>query len=250
MFIPRSIFSVKKDRADYRDYSYNFPENNEPEESVDLRPWCSPVEDQLQLGSCVGQAIVGAFEMTINKLYPDRFVDLSRLFVYYNARYLDGYTDEDVGTYVRNGIKAVNKWGVCKEEVWPYLVERFAQAPSIPCYQDASARLITNYYRIRTRKDMIGALNLNYPVVISMKVYDSFYELNEPGIDVMPMPGPKEELIGGHAVTLVGYDLIKSQFLARNSFGADWAMNGYFWVPFDFVPNNFMDCWIFDIELT
>lgn len=59
-----------------------------------------------------------------------------------------------------------------------------------------------------------------------------------------------ENLIGGHAVTFVGYDLTKKLFLARNSFGEDWCMDGYFLVPFDYAENDFMDSWVFDIELS
>jgi C1A family cysteine protease len=48
----------------------------------------------------------------------------------------------------------------------------------------------------------------------------------------------------------VGYDLTKKLFLARNSFGEDWCMGGYFWVPFDYAKKDFMDSWTFDIQLT
>jgi C1A family cysteine protease len=43
--------------------------------------------------------------------------------------------------------------------------------------------------------------------------------------------------------------LPKKLFLARNSFGEDWADDGYFLVPFDYAEQDFMDNWTFDIEL-
>jgi C1A family cysteine protease len=241
-------FRVRADPLDWRDRYYNFARIEQPRDYVDLRIWASPVEDQLHLGSCVGQAVVGAYELLLNKADRNRFTDLSRLFVYYNARLLDNAVEEDVGAYVRDGIKAVNKYGVCSESTWPYLVERFALAPSIQSYEDAQRRLIKKYYRIDDIKDIIDALNTDSPVVTSMNVYDSFYELDR-GKKILPMPRASEDLIGGHAVTFVGYDLPKKLFLARNSFGEDWGDRGYFWVPFDYAEKDFMDNWTFDIEL-
>lgn len=240
---------VKADLPDWRDRHYNFARIESPRDYVDLRPWASPVEDQLHLGSCVGQAVVGAYELLLNRADRSKFTDLSRLFVYYNARLLDNSVEEDVGAYVRDGIKAVNKYGVCSELTWPYLIERFANAPSIQSYEEARSRIIKKYYRIQNLKDIIDSLNANNPVVTSMNVYDSFYELDAGGKKILPMPTASENVIGGHAVTFVGYNLPKKLFLARNSFGTDWGDQGYFWVPFDYAEQDFMDNWSFDIEL-
>lgn len=245
----RNDFKVRADPQDWRDRYYNFARIESPRERVDLRPWASPVEDQLHLGSCVGQAVVGAYELLLNKADRNKFVDLSRLFVYYNARLLDNAVEEDVGAYVRDGIKAVNKYGVCSELAWPYLIEKFANTPSVQSYEEARRRLIKKYYRIENIKDIVDALNADNPVVTSMNVYDSFYELDYGKKTILPMPKPNEDLIGGHAVTFVGYDLPRKLFLARNSFGTDWGDHGYFWVPFDYAEKDFMDNWTFDIEL-
>jgi len=243
-------FRVKADPQDWRDRYYNFARAASPREYVDLRPWASPVEDQLHLGSCVGQAVVGAYELLLNKLDKTKFTDLSRLFVYYNARLLDNVVDEDVGAYTRDGIKAVNKYGVCSEQLWPYLVYKFSHAPNINSYNDARTRTIKKYYRIGNIEDMVDALNADCPVVTSMNVYDSFDDLEYSNNYILPMPTSNENLIGGHAVTFVGYDLTKKLFLARNSFGEDWCMGGYFWVPFDYAEKDFMDSWTFDIQLS
>lgn len=215
-----------------------------------MRNWCSPIEDQLELGSCVGQAVVGAYELMLNKIYPNRFVDLSRLFVYYNARYIDGpeYVLEDSGAYLRSGIKSLKLWGVCKEDLWPYLIENFDDAPSINSYEDAEHRTITKYYRVLSVDDMVSALNEGYPVVISMYVYENFYDIPTADYAVLDLP-TGNNLLGGHAVTLVGYDLDKKMFIARNSFGKDWGMSGYFYIPFDYANAEFIDSWIFDIAV-
>lgn len=240
-------FIVKKDPRDHRDLFCKVSNTANIKNKVDLREWCSPIEDQLHLGSCVGQAIVGAFELIINKLYPEKFKDLSRLFVYYNARLLDGYVDDDVGAYVRDGIKAVHKWGICTEEIWPYLINKFADTPSLESYIEAKQRLIHSYYRINSIDDIITSLGLEIPVVTGIQVFGDFDRL---GLDaVIPLPTDKDDILGGHAVTIVGYDNDKKYFICRNSFGEDWGDQGYFYMPYDYAEIYTMDAWMFNITI-
>src|SRR5215470_13038938 len=48
---------------------------------TDLRPWCSPVEDQLDLGSCTANAGVGVLEYFERRAF-NRYTNASRLFLY------------------------------------------------------------------------------------------------------------------------------------------------------------------------
>ena len=239
-------FIVIKDPVDSRDLICKAVNNN-LRNRVDLRQWCSPIEDQLHLGSCVAQAIVGAFELMTNKLYTNKFKDLSRLFLYYNARLLEGYTNEDVGVYVRDGIKAASQWGVCAEDLWPYLIKKFADTPLAESYIDAKTRLIDTYTRIETINDMISTINMDIPVVSGIQVFSGFDELR--GNEQIKMPSRRDELLGGHAICIVGYDNTKRHFICRNSFGEDWGDRGYFYMPYKYAENHSMDAWMFDIKL-
>ena len=49
-------FHWTKDKPDSRDYKY-IPTLAKTDSIVDLRQYCSPIEDQGNLGSCTGQAI-------------------------------------------------------------------------------------------------------------------------------------------------------------------------------------------------
>jgi C1A family cysteine protease len=240
-------YSVRKDRSDWRDRIYNF-KLADLRESVDLRKWASPIENQLHLGSCAGQAVVGAYELLLNKQYPDQFVDLSRLFVYYNARLLENTVDEDSGVYLRDAVKAVKQYGVCTELQWPYVIENYKMPPGINSYVEARHRTIKEYRRITNLNQMLDAINADCPVVFGTQVYDSFENLNL-GDTVLPMPQDTENILGAHAMCMVGYDRPKRLLLARNSFGVNWCINGYCWIPFDYADDNFMDMWTIDIEL-
>lgn len=241
-------YKVKADNEDWRDYIY-MSSQNPLKERVDLRPWCSRVEDQGHLGSCTGQSVAGAYELLLNKEQPEKFVDLSRLYVYYNARLIEGDTSEDEGAYLRDAVKAVHQYGVCSESIWPYNINHFAMRPTVESYEDGKNRNIRNYYRLLNVNDTVDALTNDLPVMFSFRVYSAFDNLEFTKNYILDMPGKTEQPIGGHAMVFVGYDLEKRLFLARNSFGADWCMRGYCWIPFQYVTDEVMDSWVFDIDL-
>lgn len=178
---------------------------------------------------------------------PEKFVQLSRLFIYYNIRLVEGTTDIDSGGYIRDGIRAINKYGICSEEMWPYYPTEYATPPPNSCYKDAATRSIKNYQRLNGVNDMLDAINNNQPVVFGMAVYNSFMDVDYYN-PVVPLPKNDEVSIGGHAMCMVGYDLPKQQFLAKNSFGDEWGMSGYCWMPFDYIRANVYDVWTFDLS--
>jgi C1A family cysteine protease len=55
--------------------------------SIDLRQWCSPIEDQGVLGSCTAHAGVGMIEYYERKSFG-RHIDASRLFLHKVTRNL------------------------------------------------------------------------------------------------------------------------------------------------------------------
>ena len=234
---------------DWRDQYYSF--NRIPlREEVDLMQWCSPVQEQLQLGSCSAQAIVGAYEILLNKEAPEKYVPLSKLFAYYNARLIEGNVTEDTGAFVRDIIKGVAQFGICKEILWPYIVENFKTVPPLECYNDARHRTIKNYYRLNGLSDILDALNSGFPVVFGMQVFPQFATMEMNNQDTVEIPPKGQELIGGHAMVLVGYNLNKQLVVARNSFGPDWGRHGHCWIPFEYIKKYTLDSWIFDIEIS
>ena len=51
--------------------------------------------------------------------------------------------------------------------------------------------------------------------------------------------------LGGHCVVAVGYDDSKQCFIVRNSWAADWGMQGYCTMPYAYLtdPNLASDFW-------
>jgi C1A family cysteine protease len=234
----------KADKPDNRDHKYSITYKEQPN-IVDLRPYCTPVENQGNLGSCTGQAIAGAIEL-LNKR-ANRSLDASRLFIYYYERLLLGTVNYDSGAYIRDGIKASYTYGAPIESLWPYNISKFKVAPSAPAKADALKRKVTSYQRIDNHDGCLDALNNGYPVVVGFNVYSSFETATVARTGIMPYPKlGKERLLGGHAVLLVGYDKDRQVYIARNSWGAGWGERGYFYMPFQVIQNTQMssDFWI------
>ena len=86
--------------------------------SIDLREWCSPIEDQGALGSCTAHAGAGIIEYYERKSFG-RHIDASRLFLYKVTRNLMKMKG-DTGAYLRTTMGAMVLFGVPPEEYWPY----------------------------------------------------------------------------------------------------------------------------------
>jgi C1A family cysteine protease len=106
---------------------------------------------------------------------------------------------------------------------------------------------ISSYHKLISIYYITEVLNYNKPVVFGMEIYDSFMDLNE-RISTVNFPGRKERSVGGHAMCMVGYDMRKRLFLAKNSFATTWGDNGYCWIPFDYIRQEGYDIWTFDIS--
>lgn len=211
---------------------------------VDLRPLCSPVEDQGELGSCTANALAGALEFLEVKDGVS-FEDVSRLFIYYNERVIEHTVSSDSGAMLRDGIKTLVKQGACNEELWPYDIRRFTAKPPTPCFRDATNHQVTSYRRISTVPEMRACLASGFPFVFGFVVYESFESASVAKTGIAPMPGRGERALGGHAVLAVGYDDRGRRFMVRNSWGTRWGQRGHFTMPYAYLndPNMARDFW-------
>jgi len=226
------------DIPDQRDFRYAAPRPllRKLPSKIDLTRLCPPVYDQGQLGSCTANAIGGAFEFELLKRDKAKDFMPSRLFIYYNEREIEHTVNSDSGALIRDGIKTVNKQGVCPENMWPYNPGQLTSKPSGSCYTDALNHQVTSYQRIaRNLNQMKGCLADGYPFVFGFTVYESFESVAVAKSGKLNMPKKGETTVGGHAVMCVGYNDIGKRFIIRNSWGPNWGLSGYFTMPYDYL---------------
>lgn len=226
-------FGLKPDPIDARDFKFKAIQQPVPvPEKVDLRKQLSKVEDQGTIGSCSANATAGCLEYLQIK-DGLKFFDVSRLFIYYTTRELEGTVEEDSGACLRDVIKAVAAKGYCSEATWPYKTERFAIKPSETAFKEAESNLISSYHSLEGITEMFNCLAEGYPFIFGLPLYASFNS------DWTRVTGkvemPNGNFIGNHAMCCVGYDIKKKVFIVRNSWGEQWGDFGFCYIPFSYM---------------
>ena len=250
-------YGWKPQLPDHRDRMF-LPRVSQPSKpTTDLRPQMPSVYDQGQLGSCTANSIAADVQYDLIRQGLPAFPP-SRLFIYYNERNMEGTVGQDAGAVIRDGIKSINALGVCDEVLWPYVESQFTVKPPQICYDQASTTKALQYEAVNQDLESIKqALTQGTPVVIGFTVYESFESLVVAQSGIMPMPGPDESVLGGHAVLIVGANDSQSPlngcppqcFIVRNSWGTSWGASGYFYAPFGYFtnPNLASDLWAIQV---
>jgi C1A family cysteine protease len=229
-----------------------FPCLNKPKPSpmpkrLDLREGAGaarwpPIYDQGALGSCTAQGHTRNMHYVLaGEGEEPGDCQLSRLMLYYLER--NGVA-ADVGASVRDGFKAMAKWGCAPEYAWPHIFSKWADKPTPHAYELAAKRKQIKYARLTSLKDKKQCLVDGFPMVCGIAVYESFetdITFNHP---VAPMPREDERLLGWHCVAVLGFDDVMGGWLCPNSWGTGWGRDGYFYLPYEYgEDSNLSDDW-------
>lgn len=217
--------------------------------SVDLRPWMTEIVDQGDMGSCVANAIAGKlckkkftrkyFDIILSgaleylyRRYTGRVVDVSRLFIDFNARlsninslsrqrHVINRNDpgDSFDTNRKAALRGLQQYGFCAESLWPYRKELYMRMPPQEVYDEAASHTIVplkvpiNIISVKT------CLAYQIPVLIGIELSSDEAYHNRGWIKIPEIP-PKE---GYHACLVVGYDDSTRHFIIRNSWGSSWV---------------------------
>lgn len=227
--------------------------------SIDLREWCSPIENQGSLGSCTANAGAALVEYYERRAFG-KHIDASRLFLYKATRNLLHWTG-DRGAFLRTTMGAMALFGLPPEEYWPYVIADFDKEPSAFCYAFAQAYQAIQYFRLDPpgiSKDLLlkqikCLLAAGLPSMFGFTVFSSIGRAESDG--KIPYPCNGEKILGGHAVAAVGFDdkvkitnttcgvKTEGALLIRNSWGTGWGDKGYGWLPYEYVLRELAIDW-------
>jgi C1A family cysteine protease len=129
-------YRADQKRDNTQKYCYNNPKKLP--QAVDLRPYLTPIENQGASNSCTANATAGAHEYLLKRLKGQEG-DVSRLFIYYNARKLDGAIQVDEGSYLQSCVGVLREYGACSEKTWPFDLDRILDVPHANAYDEATA---------------------------------------------------------------------------------------------------------------
>lgn len=232
-----------RDLSDVRDKTITFKNKQYDliKSKIDLREDMPKVYNQGSLSGCTVSSLCNLFGyVNVNKFDP------SRLFLYYNIRNINGCESYDNGASIRNGLKCINRFGLCSEKRWPYQTQYYTTRPQQTCYLKSRYQKSIKYKRLNNTslRDLKCSLSLDKPFIFGFSVYTSFEDpiAWNPKIDHMPIPNPyKEKLLGGQTGVAVGYSDKRKCFIVQNTLGTKWGLGGYFFMPYRFITSKQCD---------
>lgn len=248
-FVP----GVIKDPADPRDWLYSQVRAPVPLPKkfrwnlTDL-----PVRDQGNWGTCAGHAGAQCKELyTWNK--RQKSMRYSPRFLYTLAKKLDGTPLSEDGVTLRSLAKVMVEHGVCEERLMPYNIHsKDLYPPSEEAMENAMLHRIEGYARCQTEQELKQAIMNDGPLVFGLLLTDAF--INEAKDGVVPRQY-RGFILGGHAMTAIGWDDYEEWYIALGSYGANPPVTdkqGLHYIPYSYMHavikdlNNMpvlMDAW-------
>jgi len=206
---------------------------------VDLSNEMPPVGHQGKQNSCVGWALAYAlksYQEKIEEKVP--YVQQGRLdfkrvfspsFIYNQIN-----TGRNIPVYFRDAFNLLSNQGVAPWADMPYRESDFTSQPTSATREKAKRYRIDIWRKVNVldTKEMKAHLHAGYPVIIGAKIDNNFKDISRD--QVWNSLG---EVIGAHAMVIVGYNDRMKAFKLMNSWGRDWGDNGFCWVNYDHFRN-------------
>ncbi len=200
---------------------------------LDPRQVMPPV-NQGKRNSCVGNAKARAGRVC---WYLDRGCRLdelgepfSRWASYIWAQQFSGYLGKDQGAGVSGAIKASQQIGFCPESDCPYPspTDRYFSKLPPACVPNAAPFKLQKHTPLKSYDQCYEWITQGKgPVLIGVDWTTGLLGLGSPG-DLTLAVARSGKFIGGHAVTLWGWD--GDRIALNNSHGGDWGDGGVAWV--------------------
>jgi hypothetical protein len=211
--------------------------------AIDYSSAIKHVRDNGPEGSVVGQALATALEFQIEKATHEKH-QISARHIYYMARDATGSVSSDSGALIKDGVRALARKGAVEENIWPYIAGEFAVKPP-PAVASARKFRISDAKPVHKLDGLKLALAQNGPVVAGIAVFQSAMSADVAKTGAIPLPEVKAQIIGGHAIVIVGYDDKLQRVKFVNSWGSGWGQRGFGYLPYAYIERYMDDAWTF-----
>lgn len=219
-----------------------------PKAHVNLARYVDHMNDQGQEGSCSAES--GSYCRQILAAMAGDHTRLSPAFLYQAERILQGDLNSDNGAQLSDTELALLRYGVCPEAEDPYSPKDYVVRFTPKLIADAKHYAIKAGYWTPTIDEITDALSHGIPVQLGIVVYESYENApvsshvtvgpckGQP-VHRIPMPQAYERALGGHAITICGFNRATREMWGPGSWG-NW---GWHSLSFDVVsrPDVFMD---------
>lgn len=175
-------------------------------------------------------------------------IELSIEFLHWASKQHDKLPRQSQGTTLVAAKEALDLDGQALESSWPYDDTRdqrsVAYAPPMSAVTEAQLRKLNCGRVVIPRATAVhDALGLGSPVVLGIWLHTTWFNLGADGRIAMPPIGSRD--LGGHAVTVVGFR--PDEFIIQNSWGIGWGIEGFAYLPSDYVNQFGISSWIMEL---
>lgn len=205
--------------------------------------WISPILNQANCGSCVAFAAIGVLESQLNitSLIPNLNTKLSPQFLFGC-----GGGTCDFGWMPQSAARFLQKTGVPDEACLPYTSG--ATSENVTCQaacgnSAARAQKISSFTNPSRGISNIPAVKqalLQGPLMTTLTVYADFVTYSS-GV----YKRTSSQMLGGHAVSIVGYDDDTQSWIIRNSWGEEWGEKGFAHIAYSDDSGISNSTWLF-----
>ena len=252
-----------KDKLDKRDRVFRARAVRGPmlPPAISLAASAGPVKNQGNEGDCTANAGASYIEWG-NRRYLRQTPIFSPQDLYANELLTDGDFPQDNGSQPRTTCKVLTTQGICLESEYPTIPGQILE-PTPAQVQAALPYKWDGYHSVAGSSALIAVIGnptKPWPVLFAFDVYESFESqaVADTGI-YNPQPG--ENIVGGHQILALGYDVGKTPtlrpagcapaILCQNSWDTDWGCmapgaptRGFVWVAVAVSDDPDTDLWM------
>ena len=202
---------------------------------MDLSVDMPEIGDQGPQQSCVAWATSYALKSFTEKKKGNSYLLFSPSFVYNQIN-----NGKDEGSYFQDALNVLSQQGTVLLQDMPYDPTNYTKKPSEDLKQKAKPYSILKWYRITTQnsKEVKIHVSRGIPVIFGAYVDQGFKEAKRNLSDEYFWKEESGRSLGSHAMVVVGYDDSKNAFKVMNSWGKNWANNGYCWIDYQFFEKK------------
>jgi hypothetical protein len=205
---------------------------------VDLRPVAPTVLNQGDLGTCGVSAVTSFLEFVTGER-------LSVLFLYWTARVELGNAapHDDAGVELRDALRALEQFGLCRDAPWPYDVTRFSQRPPEAAFREAArfrprvGHEIAELETLEQMRECLAVRELPFFADVFFAPESYGQETTRTGL-VPPPPKHTWDDSCEHTCLVVGYDDARELLIFQNSWGTDWGDRGFGYLPYEYIKRK------------